>query len=200
MNITVFSGTFNPIHTGHLIIAESVREELKQEKILFIPAYSPPHRAKDIAIAEHRLYMTNLAIADNPFFEASDIEFNLKERRKSYSYFTVKKLFEENTDISGKINFIVGSDAFSLIDSWHEAEKLAELVNFVIVARYEKLNFEELFEKIKLKHFSYQLVKAPVLEISSSSIRDKIKRNKSIKYLVPKTVEEYIHENSLYYT
>lgn len=196
MNLTIFSGTFNPIHTAHLIIAETVREEIGTNKILFIPAFCPPHREKDLVSPDNRLNMVKLAVADNHCFDVSDIEFT--RGKKSYSYLTVKELINTNPDLTGKINFIIGSDAFNFIDTWYEVEKLAKLVNFIIVVRPGNIEIKKLFENIQLKNFDFQIVKTPLLEISSSYIRKKIKEKKSIKYLVPKSVEKYIYKNKLY--
>jgi nicotinate-nucleotide adenylyltransferase len=196
MNLTVFSGTFNPVHTAHLIIAETVRAELDLKKILFIPAYNPPHRNISLALPEHRLNMVKLAIESNQYFEVSDIEYNLGG--KSYSYLTIKKLYEIYPDLTGKINFIIGTDAFKLIDSWYEAEKLAEIVNFIIINRIETLDIDEMVNSLRLKNFDYKIVKVPLIELSSTYIRNNLKENKSIKYLVPDNVEKYILENNLY--
>lgn len=196
MDLTVFPGTFNPVHVAHLIIAESVKDELKLDKILFIPSKLPPHRNIHLADPQDRFNMVNLAIQDNPSFEISDIEYRIKG--KSYSYLTVKKLLEENSNITGKINFIIGSDAFALIDSWYEVEKLTKLVKFIIIVRPDNMDTEILFKKIKLKNFDYQIVKAPLMDISSSNIRGKIRECRSIRYLVPKNVEKYIFDRKLY--
>ncbi|OGH97259.1 MAG: nicotinate (nicotinamide) nucleotide adenylyltransferase [Candidatus Melainabacteria bacterium GWF2_32_7] len=196
MNLTVFSGTFNPIHIAHLIIAETVKDELGLDKVTFIPAFCPPHRDRELANPDHRLNMVKIAIQDNPSFEISDIEF--KRQEKSYTYLTIQDLFKKNPQISGKINFIIGSDAFKLIDTWYEAEKLAELLNFIIVIRPDNTEIGKLFENIKLKQFDFEIVKTPLLDISSSDIRRRIKKKKSIKYLVPRAVEEYIYDNNLY--
>ena len=196
MKLTVFSGTYNPIHTAHLIIAETVRDELQLDKVTFIPAYYPPHRDLDLASPEHRLDMVKIAIADNPYFEVNDIEYQRQE--KSYTYFTIQELLDKNPEASGKINFIIGSDAFKLIDTWYEIENLAKLVNFVIVIRPDNMEIGKLLDNVKLSNFDFQIVKTPLLDISSSDIRRRIKKNKSIKYLVPKAVEEYIYDNNLY--
>ena len=196
MKLTVFSGTYNPIHTAHLIIAETVRDELQLDKVTFIPAYYPPHRDLDLASPEHRLNMVKIAIADNPYFEVNDIEYQRQE--KSYTYFTIQELMNKNPQASGKINFIIGSDAFKLIDTWYEIENLAKLVNFVIVIRPDNMEIGKLLDNVKLSNFDFQIVKTPLLDISSSDIRRRIKKNKSIKYLVPKAVEEYIYDNNLY--
>ncbi|OGI00011.1 MAG: nicotinate (nicotinamide) nucleotide adenylyltransferase [Candidatus Melainabacteria bacterium GWF2_37_15] len=171
MKLTVFAGTFNPIHIAHLIIAESVRDTMSCEKIMFIPSYNPPHKENDLADAHHRFNMVKLAIADNPYFEISDIEF--KMQGISYTINTIRKLYEEIPDIEGKINFIIGTDAFKEINSWHESEELVKLVNFVIIDRAD-------------------------INISSSYIRERIKKGQSIKYLVSESVKEYIYGHKLY--
>lgn len=196
MAITIFSGTFNPIHTGHLIAAETVRNELDTEKIIFIPAYDPPHRNDYIAPFEHRFNMVNLAVKSNKYFEVSDLEYRLKG--KSYSYETVKKIYELHPGLTEKVNFIIGTDACKLIDTWHRPEKLAELVKFIIVTREEFLDRESFFSEIKLCGFEYQIIKIPHIEISSTYIRNNISKRKSIKYLVAENVEAYINKNNLY--
>ena len=171
MNLTVFAGTFNPIHIAHLIIAESVRDSMNCEKILFIPSYIPPHKENNLADAYHRFNMVKLAIADNPYFEVSDIEFRMKNT--SYTINTIRKLYEEMPDIEGKINFIIGTDAYKEINSWHESEELLKLVNSVVIDRAD-------------------------INISSSYIRERISKGQSIKYLVSESVKEYIYEHKLY--
>jgi len=196
MSLTVFAGTFNPIHVAHLIIAESVRTELNAEKILFIPSFIPPHRDEDLADAEHRLNMVKSAVESNPFFEVSDIE--LKLTGVSYTYYTIQELYRQYPCTDGKINFIIGADAFTHIESWHRHEELAKQVNFIVIARPKSKKVQEIINNLSLKEFSYKFIVAPKIDISSSDIRQKIKENKSIKYLVPDSVEKYIIENELY--
>ena len=197
MNLTIFAGTFNPIHIAHLIVAESVRTELNAEKILFIPSFIPPFKNGDVAEAEHRLNMVKLAIKSNPHFEVSDIE--LKLQGTSYSYNTIQELYRQNPQLEEKINFIIGADAFNHIESWYKHEELAQLINFIVLARPKSKEVEEIVSNLSLKDFSYQFVEAPRIDISSSYIRQRIKENKSIKYLVTNEVENYIIENKLYW-
>lgn len=192
MKITVFAGTFNPIHTAHLILAESVRTALKFEKIIFIPSFCPPHREESLAPAEDRLNMVKLAIADNPCFEVSDIEFSMSG--KSYSVNTIRKLYEKYLDISGKINFIIGTDAFLHIKTWHKAEELISLVRFIVLSR----SGNGLGNDEKLKNIDFTVVNTPIVDISSSQVRERIQTRKSIKYLVSEPVREYIQKNGLY--
>lgn len=199
MSLTVYSGTFNPIHTAHLIVAETVRSDLSLENIVFIPSGIPPHRSGDIAAAAHRFEMVSLAIKDNSCFSVSDIEITLSE--KSYSYTTISRLYELNPHLqlkNEKINFIIGADAFLLIDSWYKAQEFAEKVNFIILARPDSPSVEEIVKMVKIKNFTYKEVRIPQMEISSSYIRDRIEKGLSVKYLVPADVEAYIINNSLY--
>ncbi len=194
MNITVFSGTFNPIHIAHLIIAETVRVALNTDKFIIVPSFVPPHRNKDILCAKHRLNMVKLAIKNNPHMEISDIEH--LRGGKSYSVRTVREilgLYE-----SDSLNFIIGADAFHLIDTWYKVEELAKLVKFIIVTRPDSEKIENIVNSVKLKNFEYQEVKTPLMDISSTYIRNKIAEEKSIKYLVHPEVERYIKENGLY--
>lgn len=194
-NFAIFSGTFNPIHIAHLIIAQNVREKLNLNKVIFIPSYAPPHKGSCKISPEHRLNMINLAIEDNLYFASSDIE--IKREEKSYSYLTMKQLLSEN-NLKDRINFIIGSDAFNFIDSWYEIDKLKSLVRFIILNRPSSPKKSELFQNIKLKDFEYKYVDVPMMDISSSDIRKKIKQNKAIKYLVHHKVENYIYKNCIY--
>lgn len=193
MNKLIYAGTFNPIHTGHLIIAEHVREELKADKVIFIPSYKPPHRENDVAPAIHRLNMVKLAINNNKYFELSDIEF--KSEEKSYTYNTILNLKKNNPDYSQKYKFIIGTDAFNLVNSWYKAEELKSLLEFIVI---ERPNNSQKIETVNVKEFPYTIIKAPYIEISSTTIRKRLKAKKSIKYLVTNEVEDYILKNELY--
>lgn len=196
MTLTVFAGTFNPIHIAHLIIAESVRTELNAEKILFIPSFIPPQKDNDLVSPEHRFNMVKSAVEDNPFFEVSDIELKLKGI--SYTYNTIQELYRQNPETEGNINFIIGADAFTHIESWYRHEELAKMINFIVIARPKSKETEEIVNNLSLKEFSYKFIEAPEIDISSSYIRQRVKAKKSVKYLVTDFVERYITENKLY--
>ena len=168
MKLCIFAGTFNPIHNAHLKMAQYACDKYGFDKILFIPAFNPPH--KDTALSEHRYKMVELAVKNYPNFEISDIEY--KRKGKSYTYLTILELYKKY-DIEGKISFIIGKDAYENFDSWYEAEKLKNLIEFI------------LFER------------APE-DISSTEIRQRIKENKSIINMVPKEVGDYIERHNLY--
>ena len=180
MTICIFPGTFNPIHDGHIKMAEFALEKYAFDKIIFIPAYIPPHKEINKDLAKHRYKMVELAIKNNPKFEISDIEY-LSEG-KSYSLITVKKIIEQYK-IDGRLNFIIGTDAFAKIDSWYKAEELKMLVHFIVFPRRGDI--------IKDKEsWDYELTEMEFVDISSTEIRAGVRNNTS--------VEGYIKENGLY--
>ncbi len=185
-------GVFDPIHYGHLFTAEEARIEFKLDKVIFVPCREPVHkRENSISDPEHRYLMTVLAISNNPFFEVSKIELN--RPGPSYSIDTVKEFFKKyNHGI--EIFFITGADAFLEIDSWYKSEELIKLCQFVAATRpgYDLNRLDQRFKKI------IKIMEIPPLSISSTDIRRRVREGKSIKYLVPYKVEEYIYKNRLY--
>ena len=194
MVLCLFQGTFNPIHNAHLRVAQFALEHCAKDGILFIPAFAPPHKTIDDKMSFHRFNMVKLAIEDNKKFEISDIEFVRKG--KSYTYLTVCELYE-NLHPDGKIKFIIGTDAFRKIETWYEANKLKELVDFLVFTRDKNFDERE-FIQLKNKGYNYQLMSLPFKDISSTELRKRIKNGKSLTGLVPPKVEEYIIQNELY--
>lgn len=199
LKIGICGGTFDPIHMGHLAIAELVRCELNLDKVLFIPSGMPPH--KDINFVTnpfHRLNMVKCAIADNPYFEAVDIEVN----RKGYT-FTVDTLNELHKIYPPETIFyyIIGADVVMDLSTWKRAEEVFVLTKFAAVMRagYLDNDFNERIKALRQKYdIDIRSIEAPLIEISSTLIRDRLNDNKSVKYLVSECVEEYIKENNLY--
>lgn len=192
MKLCVFCGTFNPIHKAHLMMAQYVLDNFGFDKILFIPAFKPPHKNYDIKIAEHKFNMVELAIRSNPNFEISDIEY--KRNGKSYTYLTILELYKQYK-IDGKINFIIGTDAFEKIETWYETDKLKELIDFIVFMREnETVDFEHL----KQNGYNFRFAQMDFIDISSTELRNKIKQKKPFNELVTKEVEEYITKNGLY--
>jgi len=218
----VFGGTFNPIHIGHLVVAEEIREKFDLDRVLFIPSYLPPHKSVDIAPANHRLSMVRAAIKGNPFFGVSDIEIRRSE--KSYTIETLKSLREQT---EAEFFFLIGTEAFLQIHTWKDPEGLFEYTNFVIMERAgreitsEELDdylkeLEEVFPSLSFYHegclngihlfwaegrgFRSKLYLTPVanIGISSTGIRKRVQKGKSIRYRVPEEVENYIKEYGLY--
>ncbi|PMQ02369.1 MAG: nicotinic acid mononucleotide adenylyltransferase [Dictyoglomus sp. NZ13-RE01] len=191
--IGIFGGTFDPIHNGHLWFAESVRVAFCLKKVIFIPNKIPPHRNIPSAGEKERYEMVLLAINDNPHFEVWDIEI----KREGISYMVdtleeIKKILQED------IYLLLGLDAFIYILSWKEPQKILDLAKIIVGSRgfYEFSDDLRLFiEKNKTNIIMFNF---PYFPLSSSDIREKIKRGESIKYLVPSSVEEYIHKHNLY--
>lgn len=208
MKIGIFGGTFNPIHYGHLRGAEEVRENFALDKVIFIPSGVPPLKSFDIIEGFHRLKMTELAIENNPYFEVSDYEIKIKET--SYTVNTVayfKKLYEGHT-----LLFIIGVDSFFELSQWHKPEELLNMVDFIVMSRpgiediehklehfyfLESKESENIF-KIKNSDKKVYYTKISPFWISSTILREMIRKNKSIRYLLPDKVIEYIENNKLY--
>ncbi|MCK9266248.1 nicotinate-nucleotide adenylyltransferase [bacterium] len=190
--IGIIGGTFDPIHNGHLIIAEKARDEFSLEKVVFIPAGNPPHKKTFFASAEQRYEMVKTAVKNNPFFEVSTIE--LDKKRISYTYETVLQL--EQQYLNSQLYLIIGEDSFLDLASWHKYELLAKKVVFLVARR-------DLVEKsvkppLDIEMLNYYFISSPLVEISSSYIRDCIYFEKTVKYLIPDKVFEYIRRNNLY--
>lgn len=185
-NLGIFGGIFDPIHFGHLQVAEACREVLNLSNLIFVPSGLPPHKEPSIASCQDRLKMVELAIVKNPYFSVSKLEIEKKEC--SYTKDTVKKL--KTIYKSTELYFVIGSDTISELSGWKEIDRLFREIRFVAVTRQ---GFP-----IKDTNPNIQIITSPTLAISSSEIRRRVKEGRSIKYLVPERVEEYIHENGLY--
>lgn len=193
--IGIFGGTFNPIHTAHLIMAEEVRAQVHLDKVLFIPSANPPHKnTDDIIDAATRLEMINLAIEGNNYFESSDIEIKSAQYSKSYTVDTLMALRLMYKDEPTKLYLIIGMDNLTELHTWKDPGKLFALAEVVVMNRPGFL--------IQNVHNEYSgrviFVPAPDIDISSTDIRHRLKENRSIKYLVPAKVENFITENKLY--
>ena len=198
MKLCLFQGTFNPIHNAHLKVCEYAKKQFKFDKILVIPAANPPHKTLDRDLAYHRLQMAELAVQDKEYLEVSDIEY--LRSGLSHTYLTVKELYNLY-DIEGKISFIIGTDAFKNIESWYEADKLKELVDFILFVREDEKQLKQdkiCLQKLKDKGYNYTMMKMPFLDISSTQIRENVTNSIPIKTLVPKEVEKYIDKYGLY--
>ena len=138
--------------------------------------------------------MVKLAIQNYPEFEVSDIEYHLEG--KSYTFNTICELYKQY-NIDGKINFLIGTDAFRKIESWYKTDELKTLVDFIVFVRENNFK-EDGLDYLKNKGYNFKLMPLEFLDISSSEIREKIKEQKSVKNLIDTKVEEYIKENELY--
>jgi nicotinate-nucleotide adenylyltransferase len=193
MKIGIFGGTFNPPHYGHLIVAEFIREEVGLDKIIFIPCSIPPHKQNNeylsqIASPEHRFKMVKLAITGNKFFEVSDIEIN--RGGVSYTIDTVNYFVSNFPE--EKFYLLIGADQFAEFHTWRKPDEIVQKVNLIV---FNRPGF--VIPKTEFSKFA-TFITIPNIEISASTIRKRIRHGKSIKYLVPPAVEEYILANKLY--
>lgn len=195
--IGILGGTLDPIHLGHLMIAQTAMQELALEKVVFMPSGNPPHKnTLNITDAYKRLEMVNLSINSNNNFVYSD--FELKRDGIIYTSDTLKLLKDEYKDI--ELYFIMGADSLFAIETWHEPENIFHLCNIAVADR--DLSDTKLIEKIKYLKKKYDArifhLESPLINISSSYIRDCVKKGKSIRYLVHDNVEKYIYDNGIY--
>lgn len=196
----LFGGTFDPIHLGHLVMAEEARLKLGFDRVVFIPARQPWLKADQcITPAHHRLAMVELATASNPFFEVSTAE--LDRPGPTYTIDTVRQM-KEMMEPSDELYFIVGSDALTDLPGWKEPDRVTELCRIVSLERPGFPEVDVMALKSHLPAVSDCLIQldAPRIEISSTAIRERIRRGLSVRYLVPAEVEEYIRRHGLYVT
>lgn len=195
--VGIFGGTFDPIHMGHLIVAETIMDEFHLDKVVFIPAAVPPHKLdKQISPAKHRYMMTMLATCSNPRFQVSDMEMH--RQGPSYSRDTLAQLIEEHGSDT-EFYFIVGADSVENLHTWNRIDELLTMCHFIGASRpgcmpdMEKIShrFGPLAEKI-------HCLETPELEISSTEIRHRVGQKRTIRYIVPETVEQYIYKEKLY--
>ena len=191
MKLCVFQGTFNPVHNAHLRVAEFVCENLGFDEVMFIPAYIPPHKDCEQDLAQHRLNMLKLATQDNPKFTVSDIEY--RRKGKSYTILTIQELYKTY----GKINFLIGTDAFDKIESWYKADELKKLVKFIVFKREDNFDISR-YNYLKSDGYDFEIQTLPFNDISSSQLREMIKNNEAISPYVPSKVKEYIDKNGIY--
>lgn len=188
-------GTFDPIHWGHLILAEQAWEQLGLDKVLFITAADPPHKQDQrITGAEYRLEMTRLAVEDNDHFECSTIEMD--RPGPSYTIDTVKQILEMYGPATN-VYVIVGADEAIQLMTWRDPYGIQALATIAVAARSYASNDMPVALP---KDFSDKLVsiKMPGIDISSTDLRERVRSRRSIRYLVPRPVEKYILDKGLY--
>lgn len=195
MRLCVFQGTFNPIHKVHLEVAKFAKEYYNFERILFIPAYIPPHKSVDKNLALHRFNMVKLAISEYNGFDISDIEY--KREGNSYTYNTILELRKAYNITDEKINFLIGTDAFIKIRTWYKTDKLKELVHFIVFKRTNEFNKDDFNE---LRGFGYDFEFAPMnyIDVSSTRLRENLGNGISINDMELPKIMEYIKEHGLY--
>jgi nicotinate-nucleotide adenylyltransferase len=209
----MFGGTFNPVHLGHLRAGIEIGEAFSLDRILFIPTAVPPHKnSTGLLPFAQRWKMVKLAIEGSPFFKASDVE--QKRAGKSYSIQTLR-YFKEKYGQKVDLYFIIGIDAFLEIHTWREFHNLFTLCHFIVMDRpgYPKSRIKEFLNQTLSMGMTYRpkelrfchpagnsiyFFPVPLMEISSTRIRSLREEKRSIRYLVPERVEEYIIRKNLY--
>jgi len=195
--IGILGGTFDPIHYGHLVIAEDARVYLHLDKVLFVPTYQPPHKPEGSYSAfQHRVRMTELAIADNPHFVLSLIE--AERPGPSYTVDTLRQLQAE-LGPDAELYFVMGMDSLADMPTWHKPAELLGLCRIVVAERAGyQIDLSALERALPGLREKLELIDTPELSISSTDLQQRVRRGLSIRYQVPPAVEKYIYEHKLY--
>ncbi len=207
--IGVFCGTFNPIHFGHLLIAECARDQFKLDRVFFVTSPRPPHRDDVYLAGEARHHMVALAVADNPIFEASLVEIN--RAGPSYTIDTIKH-FGNLCGTEVQINLLIGGDNVSQLETWHKINEIYQQTRLLIAPRAlestrvqsddeSKTVAKKLLadlDKIKCSGARYDLIEFPLVDISSSMIRSRLEADKSVLYMVPPAVNNILLNRGYY--
>jgi nicotinate-nucleotide adenylyltransferase len=199
--IGILGGSFDPVHIGHLIIAEGIADRLGLASVLFIPCHTPPHKnAANLSAGEHRRRMVELAVEGNPRFQACDVE--LSRGGISYSVDTVAELQAQH-ERETEFYFIVGADSITELATWRECKKLLTLCTVVTAVRpgwnlSSWQPHEGIYTPEEIAALKGHIMETPLIGVSSTEIRRRRQRGESIRYLVPADVEEYIVNNNLY--
>ena len=198
--LVIFGGTFNPIHLGHLIVAEEVRRRMTAgEQILFMPAAQPPHKPPVSVPATHRCAMVKLAIAANPGFASSDLE--IARGGTSWTVDTIRAL--QAREPGKKIYLLVGADSVPDLPGWREADTLLRICQIVVAARpgWDASAIDGLpgrFDAALVEGLHRHAFPTPRVEISSTEIRRRLAAGESVRYWLPEAVDSYIRTNRLY--
>ena len=193
--IGVLGGSFDPIHIGHLLIAEIIREELGFQKVLFIPAKIHPLKNNtQITAPEHRLKMVELAVASNPYFQVSDIE--IRSRRVSYTVDTIRELKQQYPQSDYRLYFLMGQDNVNQLHLWKDPHVLVRECQIIAFGRP---GFQPATSADPYLQF-IQFLRIPLLEISATEVRERLRRGRSVRYMVPDPVMAYIRRHRLYRT
>ena len=202
MRTGVFGGTFDPVHLGHLILAEQCREQANLDQVLFVPAALPPHKQEQMLTPfGQRVEMLSLAISGHPPFRIEEMEKN--RPGPSYTVDTLTQLQQARP--GDDLCFIIGSDSLHDLPLWYQPRRILELATLLVVARADWPTFsaKKLKESLELADefpLRYEVVEAPLITISSREIRRRIGERRSVRYMIPRAVEAYIEDKGLYQT
>lgn len=199
MRIGIFGGTFDPVHSGHLILAEQCRDQAGLDEVWFLPSYHPPHKATaGVTRFEHRCDMLELAVAGHPAFRVDRIEKELPP--PSYTAETLAELRRRHP--AAEFALLMGSDGLPDLPGWYEPRRVLELASLVVVPRPGVMLWtaDRLARALDLSPAAVRLryVACPMIDIASRELRRAIADGFSIRYLVPRAVEEYLRDRKLY--
>lgn len=194
--IGLMGGTFDPVHYGHLWVAEAAREAFLLDQVVWVPAGDPPHKEGALADQEHRYSMALLATATHPAFEVS--RFELERTGPSYSLYTIQHFREQHAE--AELFFIIGADAVLDLLTWYRHDEVMQLCRFIALARpgYDLERLKTVLPGEYLQRI--EILDAPGIDLSSTIVRERVWREASIRYLVPEAVEAYIRKCGLYRT
>ena len=198
MNVGILGGTFDPVHLGHLIVAEEARVRLGLDQVIFVPAGQPWLKGGQcITPGRRRLIMVELAVAANPFFRVAPNE--IQRGGPTYTVDTLRELLREMGD-AARLHFIVGMDSLEQFHLWKDPDRLLELCRLVVVNRpgHQGVDINTVAGRFPQAAESIRLLTVPRIEISATAIRQRVAQGISIRYLVPQAVDEYIAEHGLY--
>jgi nicotinate-nucleotide adenylyltransferase len=200
MRIGIYGGTFDPVHVGHLILAEQAREQGRLDEVWFVPAFRPPQKeGQAITRFDQRVEMLALAIAGQPAFRVEEIE---KERAgPSYTVDTLAELKRRRPQDTFVL--LIGGDSLADLPTWREPQRIVAQADLLVMARpgIAVLSADELRRKLCLPDavpLSLQIAEAPLIEVASRDLRKRVAAGRSVRYLVPRAVEVYVEEKGLY--
>jgi nicotinate-nucleotide adenylyltransferase len=200
MRLGIFGGSFDPIHFGHLLLAETCREQCQLDSVWFVPASVPPHKQNDqLSSAQQRLEMLELGIAGHSGFRSSTVELD----RGGISYTVDTLAAIEREQPGATLFFLMGADSLADLPTWREPSRICQMAIPLVFRRPGEIPPDlELLVPIakpdRVQEIQRHMVETPLIELSSTEIRDRVRTGKSIRYRTPRAVEKYIISNQLY--
>jgi nicotinate-nucleotide adenylyltransferase len=198
MRIGIFGGTFDPVHLGHLILAEQCRAQARLDEVWFVPGHSPPHKDKHITRFDQRCEMIELAVAGHPAFRVDRIEKELPE--PNYTARTLEQLHARHPGT--EFFLLLGSDCLPDLPGWYEPRTVIALAGLVVVPRPGVMLWTAerlaLALGVDVSAVRFQFVACPPIDLASRELRRSIADGMSVRYMIPRAVEEYIRERKLY--
>jgi nicotinate-nucleotide adenylyltransferase len=197
--VGVLGGTFDPIHIGHLILAEEAREQLKLDLVYFVPAGNPPHKqGRRLAPVEARVQMTELAVAGNDAFRVSRVD---ADRAGPHYTIDMVQIIQGQLPPGCELFFLMGFDSLTELPAWHEPARLITACHLVALTRHDiDVDWEKLEAALPGIRQRVTILDIPELEIASHQLRERIREGRSIRYLVPEPVRQYIAREEIYGT